>query len=411
MPLLLTWTPLAVLEGTAGSLTGIVRELSLSCWHADADLLWRCVVLQASIEAVTFARSGLRFYSAVDGAWAPDALQEKRSLDSVALPDGVDRVVSMIERVFLNLAEPNTTIRLRRLNVLMTGVPGSGKNSIVNALASRFDVPVYVLKLSSRMLSGSMLDTLVKSITAPKFFLLIDDFEVAWQPGRSDVSEADLRNFLDGVLCPAGRMIVFILGNDRAAIGPILSRPMRIHADIDFGAPTLRQVGDMTHRWAPALALTGAQLATLHPLVYSLAELQSALLFAARGAVPGPSRFEALCNELHRSNAARAHAAKRAAAGEPESDVPISAAMPTPPPTPPIARSFELHVIFPAHPPMVLRVSGKLTARALLQELLPELAAQYDLRDANGSVLVGRLGDVLDGNSASPVHVTVSARA
>lgn len=119
------------------------------------------------------------------GYWRRVARKEKRPLHSVVIPpEQKQRIVSNIEK----FKQSKAWYRMRgipyRRGMLLTGPPGTGKTSLVLALAGYFSMRVYAINLGS--LRGD--NDLIEAVTSvpENAVLLIEDIDVA-QKKREDV--------------------------------------------------------------------------------------------------------------------------------------------------------------------------------------------------------------------------------
>lgn len=66
-----------------------------------------------------------------------------------------------------------------RRGYLLHGVPGSGKSSLIHAIAGELMLDIYVVSLSSSWISDSMLTTLMGRVPA-RCILLLEDLDAAF---------------------------------------------------------------------------------------------------------------------------------------------------------------------------------------------------------------------------------------
>lgn len=157
-----------------------------------------------------------------------------------------------------------------RRGYLLHGVPGSGKSSLIHALAGALQLDIYVVSLSASWISDSTLTTLMGRVPA-RCVVLLEDLDAAFTrstsrddssldddkdkdkkdgengekvagPSRrrrdqlSDVntlSLSGLLNALDGVAAAEGRLL-FATTNHLERLDPALSRPGRMDVWIEF---------------------------------------------------------------------------------------------------------------------------------------------------------------------------------
>lgn len=177
----------------------------------------------------------IEVYSFVDDCWCKRADVYKRPLDSVIIPaaqkqfllgqiaDFNDRRGWYLEHGFAH-----------KLTLCLHGQPGTGKTSLVKALAAHHNKSIYAMNLSH--FSDSKLEAAVSTIPKGQF-VLIEDFDAAdatrqrmpegetadsWQP----MTLTGLLNVLDGVI-PLDETVLFMTTNHIAHIDAALLRKGR----------------------------------------------------------------------------------------------------------------------------------------------------------------------------------------
>lgn len=165
--------------------------------------------------------------------WRLAARKVKRSLASVVLPrEQRERIVDDIAQFRDSRAwYAERGIPYRR-GLLLTGSPGTGKTSLVFALASHFSMRVYALNLGS-IRSDTDLINAVTSVPE-NAILLIEDIDAA-QHNRATKSDGEsepsvtmsgLLNAIDGVFSRDGRVLIMTT-NHPEKLDAALKRPGR----------------------------------------------------------------------------------------------------------------------------------------------------------------------------------------
>ncbi len=198
----------------------------------------------------------LRIHMWFSSSWNMTGLKMKRPARSLILPPG------QYERIHRDISwfqESMEWYRARglpyRRGLLFSGSPGTGKSSLVHVLAGEFDLPVYVLNLSSVSGDNNLMDAFS---TAPrKSIILIEDvdsasFAVARQSQETEgtgknprqisgsrgattgVTLSGLLNAVDGVASPEGRILIMTT-NRPEDIDEALLRPGRVDVHENFG--------------------------------------------------------------------------------------------------------------------------------------------------------------------------------
>ncbi|KAH7923162.1 P-loop containing nucleoside triphosphate hydrolase protein [Leucogyrophana mollusca] len=253
--------------------------LSISVVARNNSIL-KQLVLQAKKEYEAEAIHRIQIYFADShGSWRWTDSRHKRPMSSIVLNPGVKEMLLNDTRDFLKSEKwyADRGIPFRR-GYLLHGVPGSGKSSLIHAIAGELMLDIYVVSLSSSWISDSTLTTLMGRVPA-RCIVLLEDLDAAFtrsvtrdksstgtpdssnnnsneestapeQPtssssGRhrrshkehiSDVntlSLSGLLNALDGVAAAEGR-ILFATTNHLERLDPALSRPGRMDVWIEF---------------------------------------------------------------------------------------------------------------------------------------------------------------------------------
>ncbi|KIK99391.1 hypothetical protein PAXRUDRAFT_533084 [Paxillus rubicundulus Ve08.2h10] len=250
--------------------------LSISVVARNNTIL-KQLVLQAKKEYEAEAIHRIQIYFADShGSWRWTDSRHKRPMSSIVLNPGVKEMLLNDTRDFLKSEKwyADRGIPFRR-GYLLHGVPGSGKSSLIHAIAGELMLDIYVVSLSSSWISDSTLTTLMGRVPA-RCIVLLEDLDAAFtrsvtrdkasngtpdsgnnsgeestaseQPSVSNsrhrrhkdhvsdvntLSLSGLLNALDGVAAAEGR-ILFATTNHLERLDPALSRPGRMDVWIEF---------------------------------------------------------------------------------------------------------------------------------------------------------------------------------
>ena len=168
---------------------------------------------------------------------------------------------------------------------LLYGTPGSGKSSLIHALAGELAVDIYVISLSASWMNDSTLTNLMSRIPA-RSILLLEDLDAAFTHSTSrdsdstgtpegkkegpknkdedekkdvkkDVSDQNtlslsgLLNSLDSIQASEGR-ILFATTNHLERLDPALSRPGRMDVWVEFRNASKHQAEGLFRNFFPA---------------------------------------------------------------------------------------------------------------------------------------------------------------
>ncbi|KAL8808114.1 MAG: hypothetical protein Q9223_007759, partial [Gallowayella weberi] len=172
--------------------------------------------------------------------------RRKRPLESVVLDKGVkERILGDLkdflhsERWYFDRGIPY------RRGYLLHGPPGSGKSSLIQALAGALDYNIAIVNLSERGLTDDRLNLLL-TIVPKRTLVLLEDVDAAFsgrtQSGEdgyrgANVTFSGLLNALDGV-ASAEERILFLTTNHVDRLDGALVRPGRVDMSVRLGPAT-----------------------------------------------------------------------------------------------------------------------------------------------------------------------------
>lgn len=219
---------------------------------------------------------GIRMW--LGGAWTRLQGKNKRSFDTVYLPDATKNELIDCTRWFFE--GPEWFLKRGvpyRQGFLFFGPPGTGKTTVVIALASEFGKPIYILNLSTIKDDNELLMSL--SMVPQGAIVLIEDVDAA---KASEVRTEDatavvvdkgvtlsgLLNAIDGVAAPEGRLLIMTT-NHPDKIDPAVIRSARIDKHFFFGPLSKDLVVEMGARffpeWKPGLLAAINSIDTEYP--------------------------------------------------------------------------------------------------------------------------------------------------
>lgn len=245
---------------SSGPDSGIMRMLipesiTLEVLTRDRGVIRR---LLEDARALSYPPDELRtkVYSAWYREWRLAVKRRARPLDSVIMKAGImESVLATIqtfltsERWYVEHGVPY------RLGIELYGPPGSGKSSLVAALASHFQMDIAVLDLAADNLDDAGLNVLLSTVP-PGSFLLIEDIDCIFN-GRERAGEAHnnltfsgLLNAIDGVAAAEGR-VMFLTSNRHDVLDAALVRPGRVDVRFEIGVADADQIMRMYRRFHP----------------------------------------------------------------------------------------------------------------------------------------------------------------
>lgn len=139
---------------------------------------------------------------------------------------------------------------------LLSGLPGTGKTSLIQDIAVKYSKDIYYIKLEGFSLSG-MIKTISSACTDSiivfedlSYELLLDISDTKNNNnGGNKISSQDLLNLFDGMISPFHKNLIFITSNDLTGISKAMLRPGRIDYHIEFTYATKEQVNKIFDKY------------------------------------------------------------------------------------------------------------------------------------------------------------------
>ncbi len=149
-----------------------------------------------------------------------------------------ENVVKYIDNFIKSEEKYHKYGRNHKLNILLTGIPGSGKTSLCKALAKKYGYAIYIMNFNKNMTDSHMID-LVSDVKQNSIILYedIDVFFTERQSHEVNVSFSCLINILDGTLSKGSGIINVITTNHPNKLDNALLRPGRIDKVVNFDYP------------------------------------------------------------------------------------------------------------------------------------------------------------------------------
>lgn len=199
-------------------------------------------------------------YTSWGPEWKPFGSPKlKRPLSSVILDTGLkESLVADITDFLASSSWYHSRGIPYRRGYLLHGPPGSGKSSLVTAIAGHLDYSICILNLSERGLTDDRLNHLLTNLPE-RSIALLEDVDAAFARGSrvqtgedgyrgANVTFSGLLNALDGVASGEERIVV-LTTNHRGRLDPALVRPGRVDREVYVGWATERQVREMWRRF------------------------------------------------------------------------------------------------------------------------------------------------------------------
>ena len=262
----------------------VFERISLSHFGRSGD--WLAAFLQRAIEARANRESDtLSVYIPNPfhgGDWMRARLGSRRPLSSVVLKAGqAEGLLADLQR-FYGARERYAELGIPwRRGYLLHGPPGTGKTSLVTALASELRLNVCTLSLASPVVTDEKIHTLLAGVPQ-RSLLLIEDVDAFFR--QRDAVHAQVRlsfsgflNALDGVATQEGN-VLFMTTNHAGQLDEALIRAGRIDERVELGPCDEDQLRRLFLKFRPDDAAARAFAAERAPQGLSPAQAQAELM-------------------------------------------------------------------------------------------------------------------------------------
>jgi chaperone BCS1 len=216
----------------------------------------RSLIEKARAAAVEARDDRIEIFVSSYDYWRRSDVRKPRPLNTIILPDNTVEMVSDDLRGFFAASEwyAERGIPYRR-GYLFHGAPGSGKTSLITALAGEFKADLYLMNLGDPLLTDGKLSSLLADAKAGSFILL-EDIDAAFarreksKDSDNGITFSGLLNALDGAASKEGS-IVFMTTNHKDVLDPALIRPGRADLHVEFDYATREQAGRLFKQFFP----------------------------------------------------------------------------------------------------------------------------------------------------------------
>jgi len=197
------------------------------------------------------------YYIYDDDYWRPLNRKQKRSLDTIYLPKDTKSKIYNDFKKFLN---PKTKQKYQeygipyKRNYLLEGVPGTGKTSLISALASEFDLNISIMSFNSKTTDNVFMTSLTQ--LDDNTLLVLEDIDTLFQDRKKNdelknmVTFSGILNCMDGFGYMEG-LIIIMTTNYIKRLDPALIRTGRVDMVLHFDYAVKEQIIEIFNKFFP----------------------------------------------------------------------------------------------------------------------------------------------------------------
>lgn len=159
-----------------------------------------------------------------------------QTLDNIFIDKKLkENIIRYIDNFISSKDKYNKFGRNFKLNMLLTGVAGSGKTSLCKALAKHYGYSIYIMNFNKAMTDEHMIQ-LTSDVKDNSIILYedIDSFFMERTAKDVNISFSSFINILDGTLSKGAGIINILTTNHPEKLDPAMLRPGRIDKIIEF---------------------------------------------------------------------------------------------------------------------------------------------------------------------------------
>ena len=165
-----------------------------------------------------------RIFTSSKGFWSKNYNKRKRLLSTIFL-DKKDEIINDLTKFFNEESIYHERGFTYKRNYLLYGPPGTGKTSLIQCIASKFDLDIYNVNFNSDI-NDSIFINLISKLP-DNALLLLEDIDRLFNKDNANISFSTVLNCLDGFSCKH-RLLTFITTNHKERLDDAFLRPGRI---------------------------------------------------------------------------------------------------------------------------------------------------------------------------------------
>ncbi len=204
------------------------RILEIECCHYEEknkniDAL-KNILIKMKTKNNSKINDFFRVFTNNKNFWSKNYTKRKRSFDTIFL-DKKNLIIDDLTKFFNEEPIYHEKGFTYKRNYLLYGPPGTGKTSLIQCIASKFDLDIYNVNFSSNI-DDSIFINLISKLP-DNALLLLEDIDRLFNKDNSNISFSTVLNCLDGFSCKH-RLLTFITTNHKDKLDNAFLRPGRI---------------------------------------------------------------------------------------------------------------------------------------------------------------------------------------
>ncbi len=218
------------MQGGTGSFPIMFEQYTITMLGRNKNIL-KEMIADARDYSYKLEQDKVKIYINSDWDWHKVQCQIPRKLNTVVLKNRLQyEVLDDIKEFFEKEKWYNKMGIPYRRGYLLYGCPGTGKTSLVKALAGELDIPIYILNISKDM-KENQFQSLISDVPQ-KSIIVIEDIDCLFTGKRKmdkkyNITFKTILNAIDGLISPYGTLL-FLTTNHKLKLDQALIRPGRI---------------------------------------------------------------------------------------------------------------------------------------------------------------------------------------
>ena len=194
--------------------------------------------------------NSIRIYLSTNNKWDKLNVIRKRPMNTVFI-NKKDNILADIDKFMSSESIYNDRGIKYKRNYLLYGPPGTGKTSFITAIASKYNLDIFMVNFGGGISDSSFIKII--SRLPERSLLVLEDIDCLFSNNReskTNVTFSTILNTLDGFACK-NRLITFMTTNHKDKLDHALIRPGRIDYIFELTYANRAQMADMYSSYFP----------------------------------------------------------------------------------------------------------------------------------------------------------------